>query len=271
MSREIAAHYEQIEEANRLHGGRGFLEFARTCEIIERHFAPPPAVVFDIGGAAGVYAFWLAEHDYEVHLTDLLEKHIEQARAEAARRTGRAPASMTVGDARKLDRADGSVDAALLLGPLYHLNERADRVAALGEARRVLRPGGVLIAAAISRFASTLDGLARDLHADPAFVTMRNRDLLDGQHRNATGRPEYFTTAFFHHPDELAAEFADAGLRHEATLAVEGPAWLLGDFDAQWADFARRERMLDAIRRIESEPSLLGASAHLLAIGQHRA
>jgi hypothetical protein len=156
----------------------------------------------------------------------------------------------------------------LLLGPLYHLTERADRLQALAEARRVLRPGGVVAAAAISRFASTCDGLLRGYLDEPAFGAIVERDLRDGQHRNPTGRPEWFTTAYFHLPGELGPEVAEAGLRLEALLAVEGPAWLLADIGERLADPDRRETVLAAIRRVEAEPSLLGASAHLLAVAR---
>ena len=73
--------------------------------------------------------------------------------------------------------ADASVDAVLLLGPLYHLTERADRVRALAEGRRVLRPGGVLAAAAISRYASAVDGLFRGHLREPGFEAIVERDL----------------------------------------------------------------------------------------------
>ena len=66
---------------------------------------------------------------------------------------------------------------------------------------------------------------------------------------------------------KLAGEMDDAGLRQEAILAVEGPAWMLQDFEDQWADAGRRRRLVEAVRRVESEPALLGASAHLLGIG----
>ncbi|HEV2918551.1 MAG TPA: SAM-dependent methyltransferase, partial [Actinomycetota bacterium] len=95
------------------------------------------------------------------------------------------------------------------------------------------------------------------------------RDLREGQHRNPTGRPEWFTTAYFHLPQELAQEVGEAGLRLHAVFAVEGPAWMLPDIGRRLADPARRERLLAAIRRIETEPSLLGASSHLLAVA-HR-
>ena len=67
--------------------------------------------------------------------------------------------SISLGDARNLEWGDGSVDVVLLLGPLYHLPVRSDRIAALSEAFRVLKPGGLLFAVGISRFASTLSGL----------------------------------------------------------------------------------------------------------------
>jgi hypothetical protein len=93
-------------------------------------------------------------------------------------------------------------------------------------------------------------------------------DLQDGRHRNPTGHPAYFTTAYFHRPEELAAECEAAGLRHEATLAVEGPGWLLPDLDARLSDERRRALLLAALAAIEAEPTLLGASAHLLAVAR---
>src|SRR6185295_15870885 len=109
-------------------------------------------------------------------------------------------ASAAVGDARRLEAADNTADAVLLLGPLYHLTEREDRVKALSEAFRVLKPGGVLLAAAISRFASFLDGVRHGFLADPIFVDLVRQDLATGQHRNPNHTAGYFSTAFFHQP-----------------------------------------------------------------------
>jgi SAM-dependent methyltransferase len=264
---EIAAHYADVSEQQRL--GPLSLERVRTWELLGRHLPPPPAVVLDIGGAAGVYALPLAAQGYQVHLVDPMAGHVEQALDASGQQPATPLASATVGDARQLGHADASVDAALLLGPLYHLTDRVDRVRALVEARRVLRPGGVLAAAAISRFASMLDGLARGHLDDPDFEAIVERDLRDGQHRNPTGRPEWFTTAYFHLPEELGQEVTEAGLRLHALFAVEGPAWMLPDVEQRLAEPARRERVLAAIRRVETEPSLLGASSHLLAVA-HR-
>jgi len=265
---EIAVFYARGLERDRLISGQGALEFARTRTLLERYLPEPPAVVADVGGGPGRYAVWLAERGYRVHLIDPVPLHIEQARAAAGGRTGALLAGAEVGDARALRLSDASADAVLLLGPLYHLPERADRLQALSEARRVCRRGGVVIAAAISRFASTLDGLRAGYLEDPAFAAVAAGDLRDGRHRNPTGDPAYFTTAYLHRPEDLAVECTAAGLAHEATFAVEGAAWFLPDLDARLADERRRAVLLAALAALETEPTLLGVSAHLLTVAR---
>jgi ubiquinone/menaquinone biosynthesis C-methylase UbiE len=244
------------------------LERARTQELVLRHLAAPPGVVLDVGGAAGAYALWLAERGYDVHLVDPVPLHVQEAEEASRGRTAGRLASARVGDARALDFADGCASAVLLLGPLYHLMEREDRLAALAEARRVLKPGGLVFAAAISRFASLLDGLRGAVFEDDAFARIVEQDLIDGQHRNDTGKAQYFTTAFFHHPDELSAEVRDAGFSLAGLFAVEGPGAYLPEFRARWADAENRERLLALLCRVEREPALLGVSPHILAVGR---
>jgi ubiquinone/menaquinone biosynthesis C-methylase UbiE len=266
--RDVVGYYNRGLERDRLGSGQGALELARTLAVLERHLPPPPAVVADVGGGPGSYSVWLARRGYHVHLVDPVPLHIDQAR-DAASKAAISLASAEVGDARAVKLPDASADAVLLLGPLYHLPERDDRIRALSEACRVCRAGGVVIAAAISRFASTLDGMRGGYLEDPAFAAVAANDRRDGRHSNPTNNPAYFTTAYFHRPEELAAECAEAGLTHEATLGVEGPAWFLADLDARLADANRRAALLDVLAAIEAEETLVGASAHLLAVA-HR-
>ncbi len=257
LPKEILDHYLEAHESMRLARVHN-LERLRTQAILARHLPAPPAVILDVGGASGVYAFPLAAQGYEVHLIDPVELHLEQARACSAE-SGVSLASIAAGDARRLKEASQFADAVLLLGPLYHLTEAADRQQALREAHRVLKPGGVLIAAAISRFASLLDGLVRGFLRDPEFRKIVAADLASGQHRNPTNDPKYFTTAYFHRPEELAAEVSEAGFQNVRVLAVEGPAWGVELDDPD---------LMAYLELIEQEPSIVGASAHFLAVAQ---
>lgn len=263
--KEVEDYYGTGLESARLRTGSGKLELERTRELMTRFLPPPPAVVFDVGGGTGVHAFWLAKNHYRVRLLDVVPLHIETAREAMAAGTAPELLEAVVGDARKLPWPDGTADALLLLGPLYHLTDRGDRQAALGESWRVLRPGGVLLAAAISRFASALDGIKEGYLFDPDFAAIVERDLSDGQHVNPTGKPEYFMATHFHHPDELRGEVEKAGFEVDGVFGVEGPGWLASDFDAWWARPGRKARLLHLARRLETEPALAGISAHLLA------
>jgi len=264
---EILRYYAKGQEAGRLVNGKNQIELARTQELLARHIPPPPRLVLDVGGGPGAYACWLAARGYTVHLIDAVPLHVEQARAASARQPSHPIASACIGDARALAEADGGADAVLLLGPLYHLTERADRLAALREARRVLAPGGLVFVAGISRFASLFDGLFHGLCSDPDFVRIVERDLVDGQHRNPTPR-DYFTTAYFHRPDELAAEVREVGFVIVDLVGIEGPGDLLPDLAQRWADPVQRELILWAARVVEREPSLLGLSDHHLVVAR---
>ena len=266
---EVQAYYASFPEESRLGFGSFRLEFERTREILTRVLPRPPARIVDVGGAAGAYSFWLAEQGYEVHLVDASARLVDEAR----KRNAQSPtpiASLAVADARRLPQPDGSAAAVLVMGPLYHLPSAAHRVTSLREAYRVLARDGIAVVAAISRYASALDGLVRKLSVDPRFVKIRDRDLADGQHRNDTDNEDYFTTAYFHRPDYLRSELQVAGFRDVRVLGVEGPGWMLQDFDIRWEDAELRKDLLDVGRALEFEPSVVGVSAHLLGIGRKR-
>ena len=264
----MADYYERFAEETRLASGPFRLEFERTKELLARVLPKSPARILDVGGGAGPYSAWLSDRGYETHLVDASARLVDEARRLNA--TLKKPiASLSVADARSLPQPDRFADAMLVMGPLYHLTEATQREAALREARRVLAPSGVLVVAAISRYASALDGLARNRGTDPAFVRIRDRDLRDGQHRNDTDRPDYFTTAYFHRPEDLRRELEAVGFDDVQVFGVEGPGWMVGDFDSRWADDAQRADLLALARALESEPAILGVSAHLLGIGRN--
>ena len=267
LDKGFLAHYNAGVEKDRLLKGSSNLEFERTKRILLRYLPKRPSVIVDVGGGPGRYSFWLAEMGHSLHMIDVLPLHIRQARR-FQRDTRHPLASIALGDARKLRFGNESVDEVLMFGPMYHLIRKAERLKALSEARRVLRPNGLLFVAAISKFASVLDGSARGFILDPGFMKIIRSDLKTGQHRNPTNHPGYFTTAFFHHPRELEDELRKAKFRSVKTYSVTGFAWLLPNFKQIWNDPELKRRLMELLDLIEEEPSLLGVSDHVLAVAR---
>jgi ubiquinone/menaquinone biosynthesis C-methylase UbiE len=259
----MQSYYEQDQEDERLGSGGGLLELVRTRELVERYLPAAPSSIMDIGGGTGVHARWLAELGHRVDLVDAVPLHVDRA-AEIPGVTA------TLGDARKLDAADSSYDFVLMCGPLYHLLTVEDRLAAWREAHRVLKPGGYVAAATIARFSSLHDALYRNLFQYKEFLPMVESTVVDGHHRPPAGRQEWFTHTYFHRPEESVQEAADAGLLAPQVFAIEGSARALPDdeIEARLADPAQREHLLWALRLMETDPSVLGVSSHLLTVAR---
>ncbi|MFF8958068.1 class I SAM-dependent methyltransferase [Streptomyces sp. NPDC014894] len=257
LREEILAYYERGKEDGRLRTGVGRLELWRTQDVLRRLLPEPPATILDVGGGSGVHAAWLAGDGHRVEVIDPVPLHVEQAAALPG-------VTARAGDARALPVPDGSAEVVLMLGPLYHLTERRDRVRALAEARRAVRPGGLVVAATINRFAGLHDSLDNGGYADPGLRAFVDAFSRDGRHSAEGGS---FTTAYFHEPAEVPEEFRAAGLTPTGQYGLEGAAWLMRDAVARPADGDQRHAVLAALRRVESVPSLLGISGHLLTAG----
>jgi len=233
------------------------LERIRTGELLAA-LIPAGSRVLDVGGGPGVHARVLVRAGHRVRLLDLTPAHVDQARA------GDPPLDAAVADARSLPEPDAEYDATLLLGPLYHLTDAADRLAALREAVRVTRPGGRVVVAAISRFAAPLDFTATAQLSD-RMVAEAERLLVDGVNDHSTG----FTHAYFHRLDELRDECSSAGLVEVEVHGVEGPAWTAAEAavggERAGAVF---DGALRLARVVSVEASLVMSSAHLLAVGR---
>ncbi|WKD32061.1 class I SAM-dependent methyltransferase [Streptomyces xanthophaeus] len=258
----ITNFYTEYDEASRLRATAvGRLEFQRTRELLRQRLPPAPARVLDVGGGPGTHARWLTRAGYEVLLLDPVPKHVEQARSLAP------GCSAALGDARDLPLPSESFEVVLLLGPLYHLADRADRLKALQEARRVAVPGGLVAAAGISRYSLMQDytvsaGLSPELLAGEV-----SQVVSTGSYDGSRG----FTVVHFHTAAELTKEAIEAGINGVSVHGIEGPGWAYVVAAGRFADQDAAGALLaDAIataRLADKQGVLTDASAHVLAVG----
>lgn len=259
--------YETVSEDGRLERGLGVVEGFRTKELLKRFLPASGWRICDIGGGTGYYSDWLALQGHSVSMLELAPSAVEAAKS---RQT--VPYEAVAGDARQLPWTDASFDAALLLGPLYHLQQKTDRLQALTEAFRILRPGGILFAAGISKYSSatwalSVYGQTNDYIDDPIYMEMLREELTTGIHRKPA-QYNCLCDAYFHTPENFRQELGEAGFQVDSLFAVEGCAWLTPALAEKWQDKTCRENLLTLVRLTEEEPSLLGLSPHFLAVAK---
>jgi len=262
ISKEIDVFYSAAAEDKRLSYGLGPLEFERNQELISRYLSAKGAVIADVGGGPGVYAEWLAGLGHTVTLFDPVDKHIQQAKKRAAKLKD--PFKAILGEARHLDLADNTADIVILHGPLYHLQKKDDRVSALKEAHRVVKPKGIVLGFAINHTISTLTGLLNGMIHDPQFYAMCQSELASGIHNPPANWPGILPEAFFHKPQELIGEVLTAGFTHPEIFAVEGMIWLDGKYFETRSNPEKKEAMMNLLRSTEQVVELLSLSPHMM-------
>ncbi|PRB13488.1 class I SAM-dependent methyltransferase [Microbacterium sp. MYb62] len=231
---------------------QGPLEFQRTQELI-RGKAPAGRVI-DIGGGSGIHATALRDDGYDVVLVDPVQRHVDTASA--------AGIDAHLGDARALPFASEEFDIALLLGPLYHLSPVADRRVALAEALRVLKPGGVLLTAALSRYVA-FGSVSLTQSPPPSLPDDWAALLVDG-----TPSPRLrFPAGHLHTAEELHDEVANAGFEVDDVVGVEGPAGLFLEVIGDAGEDVRHAALVLA-RAASATPGIRDQSAHLIAIAR---
>lgn len=276
IDKAVLTYYDEGREYHRLRTDIGLIEFERTKELLLERLPAPPAVVYDIGGAYGEYSWWLASLGYEVHLFDLSETNIKMSAELAEEYPNCALAASEIADARDIPRADGSADAVLLMGPLYHVTELGERLGAIRECFRLLKRGGVLFSAALTPYSvllynitvySPLDSSGEKCLEDAGFLSMVTRELRDGCHINPN-RSVYsgLASAHLHTAKELRAELEEGGFSETNVHGVMGGAWLAKDIGELWKNEKSREALMNTVRLFDGHEEIIGLSGHLLAV-----
>ncbi len=240
------------------------IEYALTLRAMGDYLPAPPARLLDAGGGPGRYAIDLAQRGYQVTLFDLSAACLQMAREQAAA-AGVPLVAVEQGTATDLGRfPDEAFDAVLLMGPLYHLLGADQRQQALAEAARVLRPGGILFAAFITRYAVLRWAAVND----PLWPLENPQDLssiLETGILPPSGAPGSGFVAWFAHPTEVEPLLAGAGLELLALLGVEGLMSMIEE-PVNALSGGAWDLWVDLNYRLAADPSIHGCVEHLLAV-----
>ena len=267
----VEVHYDRNAEREWERLDRHRMEFSITCRVLDEFLPSPPGRVLDVGGGPGRYTIYLTQIGYRVSLLDISQRSLDLALEKSVAAGIYLPPPIR-GDAVSLpDRApnapedfSGLFDAVLLMGPLYHLLRDEDRLAAVREAFRVLRPGGLIFAAFLTRYAPLRDVAIHSpgwIHNHPE----RYRQLIE-QGINPAHETSTFPDSYFAHPDEIEPAMALGGFHMEALQGCEGilagHEEVVNEIEGEvWNDW------VELNYRAGREPTLRGASDHLLYVG----
>lgn len=272
----VLAGYNAGIERDRLRTGIGIIEFERTKEILLEKLPKPPAVIYDIGGAYGEYAWWLASLNYEVHLFDLSETNITMSAELAEDYPGVKLASAAVCDARSVPRPDKIADAVLLMGPLYSITEFDERILALKESHRLLKDDGILFTSALTPYGVLVSRIAvyhegnsvkqRDLD-NPEVISIIERALEDGCYVNPEKKiANGLGSSHLHTAKTLREELLLGGFDTKTVHGVMGGAWLAPNLAELLANEKTKEVLMKTVRMLDTHEEIIGLSGHLLAV-----
>jgi SAM-dependent methyltransferase len=262
IDKEIDSFYHTSSENDRLKFGLGPLEFERNKELIERHIPHSASVILDIGGGPGIYSEWLAKLGHEVHLVDPVEKHIQQAEKKSSKLKN--PFKTYKVAAGNLPFPESFADLIIFHGPLYHLQDKKERINVMKEAEKLMKPGGIFLGFAISYTASTLVGLLQGNLLHPGLFEMCREELLTHKHNAPADIPGIMPHAYYHSPQELKSEVTEAGLNISGIFAVEGMIWLDSDYFKNRADSEKKVKMMEILHLTENMEDLLTFSPHMM-------
>jgi S-adenosylmethionine-dependent methyltransferase len=261
---DIASYYNKnvAGESSRL--GRHQLEHDLTWRYLRRYL-PARGKLLEIGAASGSYTVDLARQGYAITAADLSAGLLETCRQQLVEAGLEQQVRLLLSDARDLSAvAERDFDAALLIGPLYHLVFETDRKMALREVYARLKAGGVIFSAFISRY-----GIMGDLLKKmPEWIEQKEEvRMILNQGRDPEHMPDEGFRGYFARVDEIAPLHEAIGFKTIALAGVE-PAIASDDESYNKLEGVQRELWLDLFDEISTQASIIGASRHLLYVGR---
>jgi len=245
-------YYNKFNEDKRLDSRHGRVEFIITMKYIH-DFLKPGDKILEVGAGTGRYSITLFNEGYDVTAVEPVQHNLGRLKQKCPE------IKAFKGNALKLKRLpDDEFDLTLLFGPMYHLIGREDKLKALFEAKRVTKPGGIIMAAYIMNEYSVLTYAFKEQHVLECIAEGK----LDKEFKTVAGGEDLYDYVRTEDIDRLAKE---AGLSRIKIFSPDGPANHMRQFLNRLSEeeFAR---FIDYQMAVCERADLLGASAHTVDI-----
>ena len=253
----LESYYNNYREEDRLSSQHGRVEYLTTMKYIHDALGDGrDKSILEIGAGTGRYSVTLAREGYAVTAVELVSHNLEIL---CGKLSGEEPITVLQGNALDLSMlADDSYDLTLLLGPMYHLYTREDKLRALSEAVRVTRPGGTIMVAYCMNEPTVVMYV---------FGLNKLREVMDfnmmTEDWHCISEPKDLFELV--RPEDIASLDAEFPVRRLKLVATDGATNFLRDYiDAM--DDETFEKWLDYHFTVCERQDLIGASHHTLDV-----
>ena len=265
----IKAYYNVFNEWGRLDMPEGKLEFDLSMPIIMNHL-PLQAEILDLGGGPGRYTIELAKLGHILHLADLSQALLDEAKNKIDEYgITNIKSIMQVNAVDLTDYGDGSFDAVLLFGPLYHLTNEDERISCVKEVNRVLKPNGIVFASFIPYLTGAI-GVASRMFYYPEQVDVKTLERVFGNgvfHNNAD---RGFQEGYYPTSDEVVTLFGEYGFSKVLLRSIRGwgsnreeQIYRLKDENPE-----KYATVIDLINKTADVPPIIEMCSHAMYIGR---
>jgi len=258
MTKNVINYYlNDYDEAMRHSDPFGVIQELRTKELIGRYLLNEGMSILDVGGANGIYSFYLADLGHDVSLLDIAANHVEQAIEINSKRTNKLQ-GIILGDVQTFESTE-KFDIIILHGPLYHIVKREKRINVLRRMKNILVSKGVILGFVINRFAGYFYGVRTGNILNREYRELVQEEIKTGIRKKAPGW-------YFHKPAEIQAEYQEAGLNVTAVKSVVTQIWMLPEIEIKISTSEGMKNVLDLAKEAEDHVEI---GQDILCVGKN--